>query len=127
MKIAISTSTADLDSLVDPRFGRAASLVIVDTKTEEWNAYPNPGLNAKGGAGIQAAQFVSTQGVQSVISGNFGPNAHSALMAAGIQMFQVPSGAAFTARELLVRYRRGQLKQIVAPTSSGSRSPRGRG
>ena len=35
MKIAISTSTADLDSLVDPRFGRAASFVIVDSETEE--------------------------------------------------------------------------------------------
>jgi predicted Fe-Mo cluster-binding NifX family protein len=127
MKIAISTSTADLDSLVDPRFGRAASFVFFDTVTEEWEACPNPALNASGGAGIRAAQFVTNHRAQSVISGNFGPNAHSTLAADGIQMFYAPNGAAFTARELLIRYRRGQLKQVTAPTSSGYRSPRGRG
>jgi predicted Fe-Mo cluster-binding NifX family protein len=68
MNIAISTSTADLDSLVDPQFGRAASFVIVDTETKEWNAYPNPGLNASGEACVQAAQFVSKHGARSVIN-----------------------------------------------------------
>jgi hypothetical protein len=47
MKIAISTSTADLDSLVDPRFGRAPNFVVVDIETEEWEAYPNPATNAR--------------------------------------------------------------------------------
>ena len=97
MKIAISTSTADLDSLVDPRFGRAASFVVVDTETEEWEAYPNPALNASGGAGVQAAQFIADRRAQAAISSNFGPNAYSTLTAAGIQMFYAPNGAAFTA------------------------------
>ena len=127
MKIAVSTSTSSIDALVDPRFGRAARFVIFDTETEKWEAYPNPGLHASGGAGVQAAQFVTDHGAQSVISGNFGPNAHSTLTAASIQIFYAPSGAAFTARELLVRYRRGQLKQVTAPSSSSYHSPRGRG
>jgi predicted Fe-Mo cluster-binding NifX family protein len=125
MKIAISTSTSSIDALVDPRFGRAARFVIVDTETEEWNAYPNPALNASGGAGVQAAQFITEHGAQAAISGDFGPNAYSALVAAGVKIFQVPSGKAFTARELLVRYRRGQLQQVSAPTNPGHHAPRG--
>jgi predicted Fe-Mo cluster-binding NifX family protein len=125
MKIAISTSTADLDSLVDPRFGRAASFVIVDTETEEWNAYPNPALNASGGAGVQAAQFITEHGAQAAISGDFGPNAYSALVAAGVKMFLAPASEPLTARELLARYRRGQLQQVSAPTNPGHHAPRG--
>ena len=127
MKIAISTSTADLDSLADPRFGRAAHFVFVDTETEEWEAYSNPGLNASAGAGAQAAQFIAGHGAQATISGDFGPNACNTLAAAGIQMFLVPTGDAFTAHEVLVRCQRGQLKQVTAPGGPGYHSPRGRG
>lgn len=125
MKIAVSTSTADLDSLVDPRFGRAASFVIIDTKTEEWSAYPNPALDVSGGAGVQAAQFIASHRAQAIISGAFGPNAYSTLSAGGVKMLQVPSGTAFTARELLVRCRRGQLQQVSVPTNPGHPAPRG--
>jgi predicted Fe-Mo cluster-binding NifX family protein len=125
MKIAISTAVATLDSLVDPRFGRAISYIIVDSKTEEWKAYPNPALNASSGAGVQAAQFIARHGAQAVISGAFGPNAYDVLSAAGVQMFQVPSGAPFTASELLVRYRRGQLQKVPAPTNLGHHAASG--
>ena len=127
MKIAISTSAASLESLVDPRFGRADRFVIFDTETQEWITYPNPGLSASGGAGVQAAQFIASHGAQVAISGDFGPNAYNTLAAAGIQTFQVPSGAAFIARELLVRYRRGQLKRVTAPKRPGYQPPRSRG
>jgi predicted Fe-Mo cluster-binding NifX family protein len=127
MKIAITTTTASLDSPFDPRFGRAANFVIVDTETEEWEAYSNPALNASGGAGIQAAQFIARYGVQAVISGDFGSKAYSALAAGGIQMFLAPADEALTARELLTRYQMSQLEQVSAPTSPGYHTPRGRG
>ena len=88
--------------------------------------YPNPALNAKGGAGVQAAQFIASHGAQVAISSDFGPNTYNTLSEAGVQMFQVPSGTAFTAREVLIRYRRGQLKQVAAPNRPGYHSPRGR-
>jgi predicted Fe-Mo cluster-binding NifX family protein len=125
MKIAISTSTADLDSLVDRRFGRAPDFVVVDIETEEWEAYPNPAINAKGGAGVQAAQFITEHGAQGAISGDFGPNAYSALVAAGVKMFLAPASQTLTARELLAHYREGQLQQVLAPTNPGHHSPRG--
>ena len=127
MKIAITTTTGNLDSPFDPRFGRGANFVIVDTETEEWEVYPNPALNASGGAGIQAAQFIAGHGVKAVISGDFGPKAYSALAAAGVHMFLAPVGEALTARELLAQHREGQLIQVSAPTNPGFHNSRGRG
>ena len=127
MKIAITTQTGSLDSPLDPRFGRAANFVIVNAETEEWQAHPNPALNASGGAGVQAAQFISGHGAQAAISGDFGPKAYSALSAAGIQMFLVPAGEDLTARQLLARYREGQLRQVSAPTNPGHHGLPGRG
>ena len=116
MKIAITTETGNLDGAFHSRFGRAAHFVIVDDETEEWQAYANPARDASGGAGIQAAQFISEHGAQAAISGDFGPKAYNALVAGGIQMFLAPANESFTARELLARYQLGQLNQVLAPT-----------
>ena len=128
MKIAISTSDGNLDAPFDPRFGRAAHFCIIDLETEEFDTYPNSAINATGGAGVQAAQFIANHGAEAVISGNFGPNAYTTLDAAGIQMFRAPAGDTLTARDLLERYREGQLDQVTGPTNPGHHgSPRGRG
>ena len=61
MKIILTATSPSIDSNVDPRFGRGAYLIVVDTDTLEWQAHPNPGVNASGGAGTQAAQFAANQ------------------------------------------------------------------
>jgi predicted Fe-Mo cluster-binding NifX family protein len=127
MKTAVTTTSENLDSPFDPRFGRAANFVIVDTETDEWEAYPNPAVNASGGAGVQVAQFISEHGAQAAISGDFGPKAYGALAAAGVKMFLAPAGEVLTARELLAHYQEGQLRQVSAPTNPGHHAPPGRG
>ena len=127
MKIAITTETGDLDSPFHPRFGRAANFVIVDSETEEWEAYPNPARNASGGAGIQAAQFITERGAEVAISGDFGPKAYSALATGGVQMYLAPANETLTARELLARYAQGQLEQVSAPTGPGHQASPGSG
>jgi predicted Fe-Mo cluster-binding NifX family protein len=79
MKIILSTAAPEISSPIDPRFGRGAFLLVVDTETGSAQVHPNPSANASGGAGIQAAQFTAGQQVQAVISGDFGPNAFEAL------------------------------------------------
>jgi predicted Fe-Mo cluster-binding NifX family protein len=123
MKIAITTETASLDSAFHPRFGRAANFVFVNSETGEWEAYPNPALNASGGAGIQAAQFITENGAQVTISGDFGPKAYNALAAGRVQMFLAAANESVTARELLARYQRGELRQVSAPTNPGHHAP----
>lgn len=126
MKIAITTETGNLDGAFDARFGRAAHFVLVDAETEEWQAYANPARNASGGAGIQAAQFISKHGAQAAISGDFGPKAYNALVVGGIQMFLAPANESLTARDLLARYQQGQLTQVSAPTHQTSPGKGGR-
>jgi predicted Fe-Mo cluster-binding NifX family protein len=123
MKIAITATSPGIESAADPRFGRGAYFVVVDAETGEWEAYPNPAIDAGGGAGVQAAQFIAGHGAQVAISGDFGPNAYSTLAAAGIRMFLAPAGEALAASQLLARYRRGELKEVAAPTGPGHHAP----
>jgi predicted Fe-Mo cluster-binding NifX family protein len=41
MKIAVTSQGDTLDSQLDPRFGRAAYIIIVDTQTLEFEALDN--------------------------------------------------------------------------------------
>ena len=63
MKIAVSAAGNTLDAPVDPRFGRCANFLIVDTDNNTFEAFGNDAGALGGGAGIQAAQFVASKGV----------------------------------------------------------------
>ena len=117
MKIILTTTSPNLESEIDPHFGRGAYLLVVDTNTMQWEAHPNPGVNASGGAGIQAAQYVTAQKAEAVISGDFGPNAYNALQAAGVAMYLF--GTSRTGREAVEHFKAGQLALVSAPTSQG--------
>ena len=114
MKIVLTTLSPNLDSEVDPRFGRAANLLVVDTDTLEWKSESNPGASASGGAGIRAAQFVADQHAQSAISGDFGPHAFEVLQAAGIAMYIY--GDCQNTHQAIERFKAGQLQQVGGPT-----------
>jgi predicted Fe-Mo cluster-binding NifX family protein len=120
MKIVLTTTQPDLDAELDPRFGRCAYLLIVDPHSLEWQAKPNAAVGAAGGAGVQAAQFISTQQAQAVISGDFGPNAFEALQAAGIEMYQFDN--CHTAREAIQRFLADELRQVGTATRAGGHS-----
>ncbi len=120
MKVAITSTGPTLDSPVDPRFGRAAYFIIVDTDTMEYQAFPNPAVNATGGAGTMAAQFVASQGAQAVVSGEVGPNALAALQAAGLQII---TGMTGTVREVVERIRAGNFSYLTPPATGFQGGP----
>ncbi len=76
MKVAASASGPDLESAIDPRFGRCQYLTIVDTDSMEFESMPNQAASAAGGAGMQAAQLVVQKGAKAVLTGRCGPNAY---------------------------------------------------
>ena len=123
MKLIVTATAPDMEASVDPRFGRAAYFVVVDSGTLQWQAHQNAGVNAAGGAGAQAAQFAAQQGAQAVISGDFGPNAYVALAAAGIQMYLL--GPSKTVAEAVANFTAGKLAQVNAPTGAGHHGGRG--
>ncbi len=116
MKICVSASTNSLEAPVDPRFGRCPYFMIVDSETLQFEAVPNMASGAMSGAGIQAAQTIASRGVKVLITGNVGPNAFQALSAAGIK---IVTGASGTVRDVIERYKRGELKETGAPTVGG--------
>ena len=112
MKVAVSSSGTHLDSPIDPRFGRCAYFVVVNTDDMSFEAFDNEGIALGGGAGIQSSQFVASKGVGAIITGNVGPNAVQTLSAAGVEIFMGQTGSA---REAVERYRRGDIKPEGSP------------
>ena len=82
----------------------------------QFEAIPNLAADATGGAGIQAAQTIANEGVKVVITGNVGPNAFGVLSAAGIE---IVTGAFGTVREVIEKFKRGELQRTGAPTVGG--------
>jgi len=120
MKIILTATSPNIDSPVDARFGRGAYFIVVDPDTLDWQAHPNSGVGAMGGAGTLAAQFAANQEAEAVISGDFGPNAYYALQAAGIAMYLF--GASATVKEAIEHFKAGQLERVGAPTGQGHHS-----
>ena len=107
MKIAVTSKGTDIDSAVDPRFGRAAYILIVDTETFDFEALDNQeNVNALKGAGIQAAGMVSEKGAEVLLTGFCGPNAFKAMAAAKIGVANDASGSV---KEAVQAYLDGKL------------------
>jgi len=107
MKIAVTSTGIDLDAQVDPRFGRAAYILIIDSETLAFEVLDNKdNVNALKGAGIQAAKMVSDKKAEVLLTGFCGPNAFKVLKAAGIG---VASNAEGTIRDAVKAYLDGTL------------------
>jgi predicted Fe-Mo cluster-binding NifX family protein len=113
MKIAVSSSGTDQSAQVDPRFGRCAYFLVIDTESGKTEAVANAAQSAGGGAGIQAAQTVADHGAETVLTGNVGPNAHRALQAAKISVITGVSG---TVSDALKAFHDGKYKATESPT-----------
>jgi len=70
MRIAVTSMGANLDSQVDPRFGRCQYFIIVDPESMQFEAVQNPNIQAGSGAGIATAQMIAQKGVDTVLTGN---------------------------------------------------------
>ncbi len=107
MKIAVTSTGTDLESAVDPRFGRAAYILIVDSETLVVEVLDNKeNVNALKGAGIQAATMASDKGANVLLTGFCGPNAFKALKAANIGVANDASGSV---KEAVKAYLDGKL------------------
>ncbi len=110
MKICVTAQGNNLESLVDPRFGRCQYFIIVDPDTLEFEAAQNPSVSAGGGAGIQSGQLMVNKGVGVVLTGNVGPNAFATLQAAGIKIIIGVSGKV---SEAIEKYKKGEFSSSV--------------
>lgn len=112
MKIAITSKGPHLDDEVDPRFGRAAYIIVVDLETMEFEACDNSvNVNAFKGAGIQAATMISDQGAEVLMTGYCGPKAFQIIDTAGIK---VVSDIAGTVNQAISRFKKGDIEYTTS-------------
>ena len=121
MIIVVTSNGTDLDAPASPVFGRCPTYVFVDTETMGVEAIENPAINAPGGAGIQAAQFVIERGAQAVVTGNMGPNAFDVFQSASVPIYLFDGG---TVREAVEAFQAGGLESI---SDSSARAGMGMG
>ncbi|MBW2264859.1 MAG: NifB/NifX family molybdenum-iron cluster-binding protein [Deltaproteobacteria bacterium] len=117
MKIAVTSTGTGLDAQVDPRFGRAAYILIVDSDTLDFEVLDNKeNVNALKGAGIQTATTISNKGANVLLTGFCGPNAFKTLKAAKIG---VASDAGGTVKDAVKDYLNDKLTLADEPNTQG--------
>lgn len=109
MRICVSSKGNSEDSVMDPRFGRAAYFIIIDTDTIESEIIENGAAVSGGGAGITSGQLMVDRGVAAVITGNMGPNAMNVLKAANIEIYR---GLNISVKENIENFKKGLLEKI---------------
>ena len=112
MKIVITSNGEDLNSEVDPRFGRAACFLLGDPEVMDFSVIENKNIDAAGGAGINSAKLVIDAGAEAVLTGNCGPNAERTLRAAGVKLY---TGATGTVAEAIELFKNGKLIEAEGP------------
>jgi predicted Fe-Mo cluster-binding NifX family protein len=119
VKLAVTSQGPDLTSEVDPRFGRAKFLVVVDTATGESATLDNAeNLNALQGAGTQAAQSIVNLGVSAVVTGSVGPKAFATLNAGGVKTY-IDVGASGSVSDAVAQLKACQLECVSKPNVEG--------
>lgn len=112
MKVAVTAEKPTLNALLDPRFGRCSCFVLVETDDMSFEVMDNANMSLGGGAGIQSAQLMAKKGVEVVLTGNCGPNAHQTLTAAGIN---VVVGLKGVVSEVVEQFKLGGLTATKIP------------
>jgi predicted Fe-Mo cluster-binding NifX family protein len=125
MRIAITAEGNNLDAKIDPRFGRAQYILVVDHDGTLLESIDNQMNRATmTGAGIQAAKKLADKNVSLLLTGKCGPNATKALKAAGLEFREVRSG---TVREALEGFKRGEIPHRIDSDSDVGAAGRGGG
>ncbi len=109
-KVAVSSSGPKPESNVEYRFARAPWFMIYDPASRAWQPVDNAqAAGNPSGAGREAAKLLVDRGVKIVITGYCGTNAHRALTAAGIKIYEVSGG---TVAQALRAYQEGRLPPL---------------
>jgi predicted Fe-Mo cluster-binding NifX family protein len=117
MKIAVTSQSSDINAQVDPRFGRAAYILIVDSNTMEFDVLNNEAnVNALKGAGIQASVMIKEAGAEVLLTGFCGPNAIKTLNTANIKVVVDVTGKV---KDALTLFNEGKINYITEANCEG--------
>lgn len=117
-QVIVTATGEGSDAAVDPRFGRAPWLLLVDAVSGQVEQAVDNGaaVAAAQGAGIRAAETVARLGAGVLITGHCGPKAFRALQAVGVAVY---TGAEGIVAEAVADYRAGRLNRATDADVSG--------
>jgi len=117
MKIAVTSTGNDLSSDIDPRFGRAAYFILINSDTMDWEVLENKqNFDLPQGAGIQAGKAIVEKKANVLITGNCGPKAFKVLQSAGIR---IATGAKGRVIDAVLQYKNGELEHTKEANVEG--------
>ncbi|MGX9366608.1 NifB/NifX family molybdenum-iron cluster-binding protein [Desulfoplanes sp. PS50] len=111
MKIAVPSTTSDLDGVVSSRLGMADHLLVVETEDMSFEAVPGPPRSSGPGAGIMAVSLAVNMGARVILVGHVAPHIADALKKQGIDVVTQVTG---TVSEAVSRYLEAGTKQDEA-------------
>jgi predicted Fe-Mo cluster-binding NifX family protein len=114
MKVCVTATGTDPSSPLDPRFGRAANLLLVDTETGDVRQLTGA-TRSSHGAGVQAAQTVVRAGADVLLTGRIGPRAYDVLAAGEIPIYLASST---TVARAIADFIAGRLEKISGATNA---------
>ncbi len=115
MKIAVSASGPDVESTIDLRFGRCPYFIIVDTEEDEVETWVNKHKDGMGGVGPQVVQSLVEMDVETLITGNLGPNASRALDSAEIDVYTAEGKIS----DAIESFKKEELEKLESQTVGG--------
>ena len=113
MKVVVSSTGENLESQIDPRFGRCSFFIIIVTEDMSFESFNNESFALSGGAGIQSASFVVSKVVKAVLTGNCGPKAMQVFSTAGVDVFTGFSGMV---KDAVEQFKKGGLNPTTKAT-----------
>jgi predicted Fe-Mo cluster-binding NifX family protein len=108
MKIAVPSTTSDLDGVVSSRLGMADHLLVVETEDMSFEAVKGPPRSSGPGAGIMAVSLAVNMGARVILVGHVAPHIADALKKQGIDVVTQVTG---TVSEAVSRYLEAGTKQ----------------
>ncbi len=108
MKIAVTAQGPLMSDQVDPRFGRAQYILLVDSESMEFEAFDNSeNVNAFQGSGINAASLVCDKGAEVLLTGYCGPKAFKVVEAGGVKVVNDVTG---TIKAAVIEFMQGGME-----------------
>lgn len=112
MKFAFTTRGTTWEAMMDPRFGRAAYLLVYDDVTDKLSPFDNRPVAAEAhGAGPRTAQKLYDIKPDILITGN-GPGGNAAIILAKLGLPVYVGAGEMSVKEAFKAYKKGILKQM---------------
>ncbi len=113
MKILFTAKGKDWSSEIDPRFGRAEYLCIVDSDTDVMEVIDNTEVSQyEHGAGPKTAEKISNTAIDAIVTGN-GPGRSAAMVLQHMNLKIYVGAAGKTVKEAYEMHKNNELNEFI--------------